>query len=277
VILGASVFINPLGDIGVTSEAYEATPFVNGFLDGYNTMDTLASLVFGMLIINVIKSKGVESSAAQYKYLTIAGVIAALGLTFVYVSLFYLGATSQEIAPNAGNGGEIITVYVKTLFAMPGQVLLSLVVALACLTTAVGLVSAMADFLVSLKPNWNRKTLVLLNCLLCALVTNIGLSQLISLSVPVLYTIYPVAIALVALTLCSNYLANKTLSYRFVMAVSFLFSMLDGIKAAGVNLDMFSFIPFFSIGMAWVIPTTGALIIALFVFKEDSSEVTQTA
>ncbi|MEH6454230.1 MAG: branched-chain amino acid transport system II carrier protein, partial [Psychromonas sp.] len=110
-----------------------------------------------------------------------------------------------------------------------------------------------------------------------ALVTNVGLSELIALSVPVLYTIYPVAIALVALTFCSNFLANKPLSYRFVLAVSFLFSILDGIKAAGVNLDMFSFIPFFNIGMAWVIPTTGALIIALFVFKENPQEATQTA
>ncbi len=272
IVLSTSVFLTPLSDIGIATGAYLETPFVTGFLEGYNTMDTLASLVFGMLIINVVKSKGINDKTAQYKYLSIAGLIAAIGLTFVYVSLFYLGATSQEIAPNVSNGGEIIAIYVKALFGLPGQVLLSVVVALACLTTAVGLVSAMSDFLCKLKTNWNRRLLVIGNCMLCALVTNVGLSELIALSVPVLFTVYPVAIALVALTFCNNLLASKTNSHRFVLAVSFLFGLLDGIKIAGVNMDSFSFLPLFDVGMAWVLPTAIALIIAIVLFKETEQQ-----
>jgi LIVCS family branched-chain amino acid:cation transporter len=275
-VLSASVFLNPLSDIGPATTDYVDSPFIKGFLEGYNTMDTLASLVFGVLIINVIKTKGISDKRAQYKYLSISGLIAASGLAFVYVSLFYLGATSQEIAPNLSNGGEIIAIYVEALFGMPGQVLLSLVVALACLTTAVGLVSAMSDFLHNLKPKCNRSLLVMLNCALCALVTNVGLSALISLSVPVLYTIYPVAIALVALTLCKNLLANKTLSFRFVLTVAFLFGLLDGIKAAGVNMSAFDFLPLYEVGMAAALPIVVALVIALVIFKENQQAVTQT-
>ncbi|AGH81200.1 branched-chain amino acid transport system II carrier protein [Psychromonas sp. CNPT3] len=277
IILATTVFMNPLADIGQASADYAATPFVKGVLEGYNTMDTLGALVFGMLIINVIKSKGITSRTVQYKYLVISGLIAALGLTFVYVSLFYLGATSQGVAMNVSNGGEIISLYVQALFGAPGQYLLSLVVGLACLTTAVGLVSAMSDFLVELKPNWNRKMLVVANCILCAFVTNVGLSQLITLSIPVLFTIYPVAIALVALTYAKEKLDNKPLSYAFVLSVSLAFGLLDGMKVTGVNVDMFSFLPMFDQGMAWLLPTIVALLIAMFVLKAKKEKTLVSA
>jgi len=276
-ILATSVFINPLGDLGVATQDYINSPFTKGFLEGYNTMDTLGALVFGMLIINVIKSKGVEDKKAQYKYLIIAGSIAALGLTFVYVALFYLGGTSHSVAANVTNGGEIIALYVQALFGTQGLVLLSLVVGLACLTTAVGLVSAMAEFLTTLKPHWNKKLLVVINCALCALVTNVGLSELIALSIPVLFIIYPVAIALVALTLLDNLITKKKLSYRFVVSIALFFGILDGLKVAGINMDSFSFLPLFDKGMAWFLPTCGALIISILVFKDSVDKVKQPA
>ena len=275
IILSLAVFTHPLADLGTATQEYIHHPFMKGFLEGYNTMDTLGALVFGMLIINVIKSKGIDDKKAQYKYLIMAGSIAALGLAFVYLSLFYLGGTSQGIAANVSNGGEIIALYVQALFDTQGLILLSLVVGLACLTTAVGLVSAMAEFLVTLKPNWNRKSLVIINCALCALVTNMGLSQLISLSIPVLFIIYPVAIALVALTLLKGFISKKKLSYRFVMSIALFFGLLDGLKVAGINMHRFDFLPLFDKGMAWIIPTFAALIIALSVFKESNNEVRQ--
>jgi len=138
-------------------------------------------------------------------------------------------------------------------------------------------VSAMSDFLTRLKPTWDRKLLVVLNCALCALVTNVGLSELISLSVPVLFVIYPIAIALVALTLLNNFISNKKLSYRFVMSIALFFGVLDGFKAAGFNMHRFDFLPLFDKGMAWALPTVAAIIIALFVFKESSDKVNQPA
>ncbi len=133
----------------------------------------------------------------------------------------------------------------------------------------------MAEFLVTLKPNWNRSRLVIINCALCALVTNVGLSQLISLSVPVLFIIYPVAIALVALTLLSGFISKKQLSYRFVISIALFFGLLDGLKVAGVNMHNFDFLPLFEKGMAWFLPTFAALIIAVFVFKESTEKVSQ--
>ncbi|TEW55173.1 branched-chain amino acid transport system II carrier protein [Psychromonas sp. RZ22] len=263
-ILAIAVFINPQAEVGQGITEYTSTPFIKGFLEGYNTMDTLASLIFGMFIINIIRSKGITSAKGQYKYLMLAGSIAVIGLAFVYISLFYLGATSHTISPNPANGGELISHYVTALFGPFGQYLLSFVVATACLTTAVGLVSAMADFIAQLKPKWPRATLVIINCALCALVTNVGLAQLISLSVPVLYTVYPVAIALVVLTLFKSQIRNKQIAYALVLFVALIFGLLDGLKVAGMNMHSFDFIPLFALGMAWVIPTAITLFISLY-------------
>lgn len=269
IILAIAVFMNPQGDVGATSIEYAKAPFVKGFLEGYNTMDALASLIFGMFIINLISKKGITTAAGQRKYLMIAGSIAAIGLTFVYISLFYLGATSHLVSPNAANGGQIISHYVLALFGDNGQYLLSFVVGIACLTTAVGLVSAMADFIAELKPTWSRTLLVLINCSLCALVTNIGLTQLISLSVPVLYTIYPIAMALAALALLNDYLRNKVIATRLVLSVALFFGLLDGLKVAGLNMHLFDFIPLFDIGMAWFIPTAIAMFISICVLPKQ--------
>lgn len=72
--------------------------FTKGFIGGYNTMDTFAALMFGMLLVDILRSKGVTDPKATYKYLVIAGLIAAAGLAFVYISLFWLGATSATVA-----------------------------------------------------------------------------------------------------------------------------------------------------------------------------------
>ena len=101
--------------------------------------------------------------------------------------------------------------------------------------------------------------------LVCAVVANVGLNMLITLSVPVLFALYPVAIALVALTLIRKWLPNPCLAYRVVLLVSFVFSMIDVAKYLKFDMSLFSSLPLFNYGMAWVLPTLIALIITRFV------------
>ncbi len=114
-------------------------------------MDTFASLMFGMLIVDAIRNKGITDRAAATVSIS-AGCIAAAGLAFVYISLFFLGATSATVAAGADNGGAILSLYVQSLFGPSGQLVLSAIVLLACLTTAIGLVSACSDYFSSLTP-----------------------------------------------------------------------------------------------------------------------------
>lgn len=263
-VLAIAVFVNPQASIVAAQGEYAMQAFTKGFLEGYNTMDTFAALMFGMLIVDVIRSKGISDEKTTCTYLIYAGLIAAAGLAFVYISLFYLGATSSTVAPNAGNGGVILTAYVMALFGAPGQVILSAIVLLACLTTAIGLISACADYFSSLTPMSYKKWAVVL-AVICAVVANVGLNQLIALSVPVLFALYPVAIALVALTLVRKWLPNPRLAYRVVLLVSFIFSMIDVAKYLKFDVSMFSSLPLFNYGMAWVLPTLVALVITRFI------------
>jgi LIVCS family branched-chain amino acid:cation transporter len=271
VALAASVFMVPGSDVGQAVGEYQTNPLTKGILEGYNTMDTLASLIFGMLIIDILRRKGVSDSQQQTKYLIRAAMIAAAGLAFVYISLFYLGATGGAIAVGADNGGVILTNYVNQEFGEFGQILLASVVTLACLTTVIGLVTACSEFFSELISSISYRAFVVIISLICATVANVGLSELISISVPVLYTIYPVAIALVAVTFLTDKFSMPEFSHRIVLSVALVFGVIDGLKAAGFDMSFVDFMPLHSEGMAWLLPT-GMTIVACLLIKKSKPE-----
>ncbi|MFB2640825.1 branched-chain amino acid transport system II carrier protein [Shewanella bicestrii] len=284
--LALSVVFLPAADVGVAVGDYQNHPLTKGILEGYNTMDTLASLMFGMLIIDLLRKKGIDQPSAQTKYLIRAAFIAAAGLAFVYVSLFFLGATAGDIAVGAKNGGEILTNYVTREFGSLGTVLLSTVVTLACLTTAVGLVSACSEFFNELMPKLSYRFLVVLLSAICALIANVGLSQLIAISIPVLMAVYPVAIALVAVTFLTEHFPRPQFAHRAALSVALLFGIFDGMKVAAKGLTgedgkgiteaaqsfidlvsgmspTLSVLPLYEEGMAWLLPTLVVIVLCL--------------
>jgi LIVCS family branched-chain amino acid:cation transporter len=109
-------------------------------------MDTLGALVFGIVIVNAIRSRGVESPKLITRYAIIAGLIAGVGLALVYVSLFRLGAGSHDIAAGATNGAAVLHAYVQHTFGSLGSGFLAVLISLACLVTAVGLTCACAEY-----------------------------------------------------------------------------------------------------------------------------------
>ncbi|MGR5236141.1 branched-chain amino acid transport system II carrier protein [Vibrio alfacsensis] len=276
IILAVAVFIDPQGEMMAAHGDYLTQPMTKGFLEGYNTMDTFASLMFGMLMVDSLRSKGITERAATTKYLIYAGCIAAAGLAFVYISLFYLGATSATIAAGADNGGVVLSQYVQALFGSYGQIVLSIIVLLACLTTAIGLISACSDFFSS-KTSLSYKQWVIINGAACALVANVGLAQLIALSVPALFALYPVAVALVALTFVRSKLPNPRVAYRSVLLVSLLFALIDAAKVAGLDVSAFSMLPLFEVGMGWLLPTTAAIVCSFFLAKSTRQELAEEA
>jgi branched-chain amino acid:cation transporter, LIVCS family len=265
--LAVSVILLPGADVGAAVGAYQNSPLTKGILEGYNTMDTLASLMFGILIIDLLRKKGVENAKDQTKYLIRAALIAAAGLAFVYVSLFYLGATAGTLAEGASNGGQILTNFVNHEFGVTGTFMLSLVVTLACLTTAVGLVTACSEYFNELIPALSYRLLAVFFSVTCAVVANVGLSELIRISIPVLMTIYPVAIALVMVTLLTNRFNHPVFAHRLVLSVALFFGIFDGLQAAGIDMSMLDFMPLHAEGMAWLPPTFITIVACLFMPK----------
>lgn len=262
-VLGIAAFALPAGTIGLAEPAYEVAPFSQGFIQGYLTMDTLGALVFGIVIVNAIRSRGVESPRLITRYAVIAGLIAGVGLTLVYVSLFRLGAGSHDIAANASNGAVVLHAYVQHTFGSLGSGFLAVLIALACLVTAVGLTCACAEYFSRLLP-LSYRALVVLLAGFSLLVSNLGLTKLILFSVPVLTAIYPPCIVLVGLSFCKGMWHSQTRIMAPVMAVSLLFGTVDALKGAGLNLpEWLAHLPLSQQGLAWLVPCVATLVVAV--------------
>ncbi len=265
-VLGIAAFALPAGDIGVATPEYIAAPFSQGFINGYLTMDTLGALVFGIVIVNAIRSRGVESPALITRYAIIAGLIAGVGLALVYVSLFRLGSGSHEVAVGATNGAAVLHAYVQHTFGSPlGSGFLAVLISLACLVTAVGLTCACAEYFSRVLP-LSYKTLVVILAAFSLLVSNLGLTKLIAFSIPVLTAIYPPCIALVALSFCKDFWHEQGRIVGPVMLVSFLFGLIDALKGAGLADWMpaqLAHLPLSEQGLAWLVPSVMTLVVAV--------------
>ena len=264
-VLGGAAVFAPAGEVGATAADYQDAPLLQGFLQGYLTMDTLGALVFGIVIATAIRDHGVNMAHRVTRYSILAALIAAIGLALVYLALFRLGATSHGIASDAQNGVQILTAYVQHTFGLAGSLLLALVITLACLTTAVGLIAACGEFFSSQFPV-SYRTVVILVSLFSLLVANLGLTQLISISVPVLVGLYPLAIVLVALSLADRLWLHAPRIFVPVMAMTLLFGVFDGLSAAGFKAvvpDALARLPLGEHGLGWLLPVALTLLLAV--------------
>ncbi|MGG5291067.1 branched-chain amino acid transport system II carrier protein [Pseudomonas shirazensis] len=263
--LGIAAFALPAGTIGEAQPAYVAAPFSQGFINGYLTMDTLGALVFGIVIVNAIRSRGVESPKLITRYAIIAGLIAGLGLALVYISLFRLGAGSHDIAADATNGAAVLHAYVQHTFGSLGSGFLAVLIALACLVTAVGLTCACAEYFSQILP-LSYRTLVVILAGFSLVVSNLGLTKLIMFSIPLLTAIYPPCIVLVALSFCKEIWNSPVRIMGPVMAVSLLFGVVDAIKGtplAHILPDAVAHLPLSEQGLAWLVPSVVTLGVAV--------------
>ena len=266
IVMGISPIIMPLGSPGEARGLYSDAPMLTGFLEGYMTMDALAALMFGVVIVTNLKSHGISDKSSLFHYSIITGIIAAAGLALVYLSLFYLGATSREIAPEPGNGGQILATYVDTLFGTFGSVLLAGVVTLACLTTAIGCITAASEYFDELTNKVSYPTIVALISIACMVFANLGLNQIIVLFIPVLMILYPICIMLIFLGLIRDLLPNQVLTYRVTLLITLIMSIVDALKSVESStletlLGPFSLLPGYESHLSWLLPATVSVVI----------------
>ncbi|MRX72753.1 branched-chain amino acid transport system II carrier protein [Bacillus lacus] len=258
-LLMFKAFATPMGTFQPTQEPYTEGAFFTGFLEGYLTMDTIAALVFGIVIVTAIKERGVTSRKAIAGATVKAGLVAAAGMAAVYLSLAYLGATSVESIGYSENGAVILSNSATYLYGSLGTAVLSLAITFACLTTSVGLVSACGNYFSKILPSISYRTVILIVTIFGAVIANIGLTQLIAFSLPILVAIYPLAIVLILLSFLDPLFKGSSLVYGFSILLTGIFSMFDGLTTANINLGAIEtllekYLPFFEIGIGWVIP-----------------------
>ncbi|MCL6271178.1 branched-chain amino acid transport system II carrier protein [Sansalvadorimonas sp. 2012CJ34-2] len=285
-VLGAiafGVFVTPLGPVSEKITVLEDGAFSWGFQQGYQTMDTLASLAFGIVIITALKQRGVTDSSELTRHTITAGVMAAVGLGAVYIMLSVLGATSHGVIPGAENGADILNVYVDLLYGSWGSFLLGASITLACLTTSVGLMTACAEYFSESLPIMGYCGYVIACTLVSALIANVGLNELLAITIPALLIIYPVTIALILLALVRNMLPSPARTYRITLSVIFIISFIDGLSASGVSWatfvseGAFYILPLYSYSLGWLIPGLAAFLLSILWKPVNSTTVSTSA
>ncbi|MCP1118002.1 branched-chain amino acid transport system II carrier protein [Robbsia andropogonis] len=256
-ILAASAMFIAAGYPGVPTPEYATHALSSGFTNGYLTMDTLGAMVFGIVVVNAMRSRGVTSAYAQTRYAMIAGIIAGVGLALLYLGLFKLGAESRTLAPSATNGAQILDAYVAHAFGNGGVVLLTVLITVACLVTAVGLTCACAAYF----SEWLQigyRTMAIGLSLFALLVSNLGLDHLIAFSIPALTAIYPPCIILVVMSFTLHRTRTPSRVLWPVMFVTTVMGCLDGLHSANLTMPVLSHwarsLPFAQAGLGWLLP-----------------------
>ncbi len=260
--------VDPLEGYGAPqSELYAAAPVARGFLDGYQTMDTIAALVFGIIIALNIRARGVEEDSDVVRYTVRAGWMAGVLLLVVYAMLAHIGALSGGAFPGATNGAEVLTNLVPALFGTPGSVLLAAIFVIACFNVCVGLISSCAEYFNMICPKLSYRTWAILFAAVSMLIANAGLDLILSLSVPVLSIIYPVAIALIALALLHQWVGRRPLVYPvtvlFTGMASILYTLRDLKVLPAALSDLLGALPLAEQGLGWLLPALVGMVVGL--------------
>lgn len=247
--------ISPLGK-PVTEMT--TSPFPKGFTEGYQTMDALASLLFAAVIINSLKSKGYTSKNDQISMTIKAGIVSSVCLAVIYGGLMYLGASTNSIFPIDKPKGDLLIAITYMSLGSFGKIALGLVVSLACLTTSIGLTATVGNYFNELSNNKiSYRAVVIITVIFSTIVSNVGLDKLIAFTLPVLVTMYPVAIVLVLMSLIGKIIPDN--SYVGAIFTTFIVSLYDGLKMAGANVDFIGNIimqiPLAKQGFSWIIPS----------------------
>ena len=265
--LGIAAMVIPTGFVPPAINNYIDSPVSEGFVNGYLTMDTLGALVFGIVIIQAIRSRGVSNPKLITRYAVIASIISGIGLTVVYLSLFKLGLGSHEVAANASNGAVILHAYVQHAFGDLGSIFLSAMIFIACMVTAIGLTCACAEYFSSItKIGYKVWVFILIG--FSFIISNLGLTKLIAFSVPVLSAIYPPAIVVIMLSFGWKFFNHPRRVIAPVTAVSLVFGILDGLKVANFELPYaLTHVPLAEQNLAWLIPSLVVFVIGFVIDK----------
>lgn len=259
-VLFVRTFYAPIGSILPPIDAYAQAPFATGFTDGYLTMDLLAALAVGQIAISAVKAKGLTEQSAIYDTCVKASLIAIVLMGVVYTSLAYLGATCPAVLGYSANGGIILSTATYVFFGDTGKLVMAVIICFACLTTSIGISAAFAGYYhAALDGRISYKKLLIGAILFSFAASNIGLTELIRISVPFLVALYPIFIVLVLISLFDERIRGNNRIYRFSIGLTLPFSILDGLQAANVPLAgihdfLVQYLPLYTVNLGWLLP-----------------------
>lgn len=263
-VIGAALF-DPAPALQVAQGAYVSAPAMSGFLTGYQTMDLLASLTFGIIIATNIRELGVTDDAGLTREVSRAGIFAGLLMGLVYCGLALVGVGIAPDMPGATNGAEILVASAGRHFGVVGTVIVAAIFLLACLNVCIGLISCCGTYFSGEFPRVPYRMWALGFAVFSCVVSNFGLDAILTFSVPLLNAMYPMAIVLVIMGMMYKGCDLVPCSWPWVVGLTSIVSVATAVRDAffaGAWLP-FDALPFADLGMNWVVPALVGMVLGV--------------
>ena len=242
---------------GAAAEAYQTHPVIQGFLDGYQTMDAIAALVFGSVIALNLRALGLTEARVIRTEAALDGVGAGVLLGVVYLCLAHIGGVSGGVWPGAKNGAQVLSQLAGSVYGRGGMALLAAIFVVACLNTCVGLLSSCASYFHQRLPKVSYPAWVALFALISVGISNVGLNQILALSVPVLNLLYPIVLVLILLACLPKAEALPLLypitGWGTLAASAVLLAAESGVLPAALTEALHT-LPLYAQGLGWLLP-----------------------
>ena len=276
-ILVIVAMLDPSASISSVAPAgdYATQPFFAGFLDGYNTMDILAGLAFGIVVVRVIQGLGVEDPDAVASNTMKAGVFSCLLMGAIYLAVTVVGVQSRGLFETSENGGIALAQIAQHYLGNVGLFILAATVTLACLKTAVGLITSCGETFADLFPGlMSYRSWAIVFTGVSFLFSNLGLSTIIEYSIPVLMFLYPLAITLILLALFGRFYGHDRRVAVCVTVFTLVGALYDFVRSLplwlltschldGVLETLKETLPLAKLGLFWLCPALIGLALGL--------------
>ena len=247
-------------------EAYRSDAFFPALIEGYGTMDAIAGLAFGIVVIDVIRRMGADNDDAIAEDVLSSGLLTGALMALIYVVSIVVGAQSRGLFELSENGGIALTQIAGHYLGGVGLFILAFTITFACLKTSIGLVTACAEtFSKMTNGKISYRSWAILFTVFSFAVSNIGLSAIIEYSIPMLMLIYPPAIALILLAFLGKFFAHDRTVYIATMIGTWAAAIFDCMKTlpapvqAALHLDApiafaAAHLPLFDKNLGWLLP-----------------------
>lgn len=264
-IIVKGIFFN---NLSIKPDIYPHT-FKRGFLEGYQTMDTIASIAYAGIILKAIKSGRNLTQKQEFSFLIKSGLVAIISLSLIYGGFALVGAKMHSVL-NTNDKIELLVKTTSYLLGSYGNLVLAVCVAGACLTTAIGLVATVGEFFSSIT-SFKYEKIVILTVIISFLLSILGVESIIRISVPILVFIYPVMISLIILNLFGKYIKNDYV-YKGVVLFTGIVGLIESLASIGIinsyTSSVLEILPFSDYGLTWLFPGLVGYILFSLIFRK---------
>lgn len=276
-ILVVAALCNPGTSVNLVEPdvAYESGALFSALIEGYGTMDAIAGLAFGIVVIDIIRSMGVTDDSDIAKDVLSSGILTGILMAIIYIVTILIGAQSRGLFEISENGGIALAQIANYYLKSAGSVVLALTITFACLKTSIGLVTSCSDAFVRMFPNGpSYKNWAVLFTIFSFGISNCGLSTIIDYSLPVLMFLYPLAIILIVLALIGKVFEHDRVVYvcaSIFTGIAAWFDLVktlpEGMRGAFHLEAMVRFargvLPFYDLNLGWLVPAILGFVVGM--------------